>query len=231
MSHPRWYPALFAVLAAGCFPFLDPAPGPGGELADDDPMYGELDVGRRVAAVETASFGVTEIIAAQGRAVPVVHVRLTVTNRHDEQPWLVDAVHARLAVPGHAPAAVLFINTDIATMPLARIERQESRFIDFYFAYPEGFEDPAQPAPLEFRTAITTPHRDFAWYARVGPGDAARHAELPAVGSAPYWWCDPAYPWPTFNRRGGRKTHRPPSHAVVARPPRWPIDEADLGWL
>lgn len=227
MTYLRWSPTVLAVLAAGCFPIFEQDSGPVDELTDDDPMYAELDNGRRVAAVQTASFGVTEVIAAQGVAVPVVHVRLSVTNQHDERPWLVDAVNARLAVPGRAAAAVMFINTDIPTMPLARVERRAPRFIDFYFAYPEGFADPAHPAPLEFRTSITTPRRDFAWYARIGP-DAAGDVEHPAVGQAPYWWCDPAYPWPAFNRRGGRKTHRTPTHAVVVRPPHWPSADVTI---
>ena len=45
--------------------------------------------------------------------------------------------------------------------------------------------------------------------------DAARVA-----GWGNRWWADPAYPWPTFHRRPGIATPKPPAQATVNRLPR-----------
>ena len=76
---------VLAVLA-GCIPLFeqeasDEVPG------DEDPMYGDLDVGRPIDSVRAASSGVGELTTGDGTALPVVHVRLGVGNPRDEQPW------------------------------------------------------------------------------------------------------------------------------------------------
>lgn len=218
---PRTHHLLaIALLAAGCTQLADFADDTA-DFADDDPMYAELDVGRPISAVRATSFGVAELTPVPGNPMPVVHVRMTVTNRHDKRPWKVDAVNAVLAVPGYSDSPVMFINTDIASVPIVRVERREVKVLDLYFPYPEGFDDAARPPPLGIQVTIETARRDFIWYARLAPANPAEPAAPPA-GWAPYWWSDPTYAWPTFHRRSGRITPRVPRAVEVTRPPRWP---------
>jgi hypothetical protein len=212
--------AIPVALIAGCA-FLDSLPGEPAEGGDDELIYAELESGRPLDVIRAESFGIAEITADGDAAFPVVHVRLTVVNRFDELPWRVDALNASLGRVGRRGAPPLFINTDIPTLPIVRIEGGEQRDIDFYFPVPDGIDAGAGPGSLELRVRVDTPERNMAWYARVGPTERSTQLETRPAGAYTRWWSNPTYPWPAFNRRPGRKTHRVPRTIEVTRTPRW----------
>lgn len=216
---------LSAAFVAGCVSLLDPFPEgfveePVAEQ-DDEAMYAELEAGRAVDAISAVSFGIAEVSADGAAPLPVVHVRLTVTNRFDRTPWTVDVVNARLGRVGKAGSRPLLVNSDLATLPIARVEAGEQRTIDFYFPVPDGVDASAAPGSLELHARIDTPDRNLLWYARVGPPERPVFGDAQTAGRGARWWADPSHPWPSFNRRSGPITHRVPREIVITRLPRW----------
>jgi hypothetical protein len=211
---------LLVALLGGCVSLFDSMSDEPVRSGDNEAIYAELEAGRSVETIRAESFGVGEI-TVDGTAVRVVHVRLTVTNRFDELPWTVDAVNASLARVGRVAAKPMLINSDIPTLPIARIEGGEQRDLDFYFPVPDGIDEHALPGSLELHLRIDTPDRNILWYVRLGPSPRGAQLETQVTGRGTRWWANPTYPWPEFNRRPGRKTHRVPRELEVTRPPRW----------
>ncbi|KAB2897893.1 MAG: hypothetical protein F9K40_12150 [Kofleriaceae bacterium] len=225
MTSTRRALVLPAALLAGCVSLFDPfLAEPIDEptaTADDEAMYAELEAGRAVDAIRAVSFGIAEISADGAAPVPVVHVRLSVANRFDRVPWTVDVVNATLGRVGRAASRPLFVNSDIATLPIARVDGGEQRAIDLYFPVPEGIDASAAPGALELHARIDTPDRNLLWYARVGPPESPVYGEAQSAGRGARWWADPDHAWPSFNRRSGPITHRVPREIVLTRLPRW----------
>jgi hypothetical protein len=76
---------------------------------------------------------------------------------------------------------------------------------------------------------VDTPDRNLLWYARVGPMEWPVQREPQLTGRGARWWANPMYPWPQFNRRPGRKTHRVPRAVEVTRQPRWDQGQLAVG--
>ncbi len=181
--------------------------------------------------LEIASFGLVELTPADLSPMLTLHVRIAATNDGSDRPWRIDLPAATLRAGGAAGAAgiesrTLLANSDLATLPVALVERGRPRTFDLYFAAPAGVREEDELAELDFRVPIVTPARTLhaqVHFARREQldlpglrGEAAR-----AAGWGSHWWADPAYAWPAFHRRPGIATPKPPAHAAVTRPPRW----------
>ncbi len=174
-------------------------------------------------AIELVSFGIAELTPREATAMRALHIRMAITNIDAPVPWSIDVATARLEIDGKSERP-LFVNSDIATLPIAIIDRGEYRVLDFYFAVPVDVAREADLAAFEFLWQLRTPDHAFASRARfAGPDTGAPPTEsvLPP-GWGGHWWYDATYPWPRFDRHDGPITHRSPGAVVITRPPRWP---------
>jgi hypothetical protein len=99
------------------------------------------------AGLQLASYGVAELTTDDGVAIPALHVRAMIANMTRDLPWALDASKARveLATQQLAPA---FVNSDVATLPIAILDPGERRTIDLYFPLPSDLADRGGPASL-----------------------------------------------------------------------------------
>jgi hypothetical protein len=174
--------------------------------------------------LEVASFGLIELTPADAGPMATLHVRVVATSS-SERPWRIDLPAATLRAGG-AEARTLLANSDLATLPVAVIERGQPRTFDLYFALPPGVRDDEELAELDLRVPIVTQARTLhpqVHFARREQLDlpGLRAEAVRAAGWGSHWWADPTYAWPTYHHRSGILTPRPPAHAVVSRPPRW----------
>jgi len=174
-------------------------------------------------AVELVSFGIAELTPREATAMRTLHVRMAITNVDAAVPWSIDVTTARLEIDGTSERP-LFVNSDIATLPIAIIDRGEHRVLDFYFAVPADVAREADLVAFDFLWQLKTPDRAFASRTRfAGPDSGAPPATevvLPA-GWGGHWWYDATYPWPLFDHHDGPIAHRSPTAVSVTRPPRW----------
>jgi hypothetical protein len=169
--------------------------------------------------VKVQSGGITEL-NTDGQKTPVMHVRLTVANNSDQNPWTVDTREQLLDIRGRGRAAPIVINTDRDRGPLIQIPRLDQRIIDLYYPLPPDVEKPDQLADF-----------DLIWQVRTGPRLVAQRTSFGRVSIEPevdptlyagwgsYWWYDPFYP----SYMGGyysRPYIRSPNHIIVTRPGR-----------
>ena len=171
--------------------------------------------------LELASYGVAELTTDDGVAISTLHVRAVIVNTTRDLPWALDASQARLeAEPGAVAPA--FVNSDVATLPIAILDPGEQRTIDFYFPLPPDLTDRGGPMAFAVTWPVNTPahvlrHAGFERTAAV----AQPERRLVAAGWGQRWWFDPTYPWSTYHHRPGIATPRPPRYVVVTRAPRW----------
>jgi len=181
--------------------------------------------GAPAGSIEIASFGVVELAPADMSPIPTLHVRIAVANAASERPWNVDLAGATLRA-GDSEARTLLANSDLATLPIALVERGAPRTFDLYFALPPGARDEEDLAEFDFSVQVAAPARAVraqAHFTRRDPAEVpgARKDAVRIAGWGNTWWGDPAYPWPAFHRRAGIATPRPPATAAVTRLPRW----------
>jgi hypothetical protein len=172
------------------------------------------------AGLQLASYGVAQLTTDDGVAIPALHVRAMIANMTRDLPWGLDASKARveLASGQIAPA---FVNSEVATLPIAILDPGERRTIDFYFPLPSDLADRGGPLSFVLTWAINTPTRTVrnAWFERAAA--VTQPGRQPLTARAEHWWFDPRYPWPAYHHRPGIITSRPPSYVVVTRAPRW----------
>jgi len=181
--------------------------------------------GTQGGTLEVASFGFIELTPADMAPITTLHVRIAVANATSDRPWNVDLAGATIRT-GAGEARTLLANSDLATLPIALVERGGPRTFDLYFAVPPGVRDEEDLAELDFRVQIAAPDRAIpllAHFARRDPADVAgaRKEAVRVAGWGSRWWADPTYAWPAFHRRSGVMTPKPPAQAVVNRLPRW----------
>lgn len=173
------------------------------------------------AGLELASYGIAELTTDDGVAIPVLHVRAVISNTTRDLPWAVDGSKLRveLASGQIAPA---FVNSDVATLPVAILDPRESRTIDFYFPLPSDLADHGGPVSFALTWPFNMPAHIVrtAWFERAAAITQARR-QPDAAGWGQHWWVDPRYPWPAHRHRPGIATDRPPSYVIVTRAPRW----------
>ena len=180
--------------------------------------------------LQLASYGVAELTADDGVAISTLHVRAVIANTGHDLPWALDASNARVELAS-GQVAPAFVNSDVATLPIAVLDPGERRTIDFYFPLPSDLSDRGGPASFALTWAINTPARVVrnAWFERAAAVALSELEPVPA-GRAEHWWFDPKYPWPAYHHRPGIVTVRPPRHVVMTRAPRWeemPLDASD----
>jgi hypothetical protein len=180
--------------------------------------------GAPAGTVEVASFGLIELTPADMPPMMTLHVRVVAANSSD-RPWRVDLPAATVRA-GTSESRTLLANSDLATLPVALVERGQPRTFDLYFAAPGGIRDEDELAELDFRIPVVTAERTFqtqVHFARREQLDlpALRGDPVRAAGWGSHWWADPQYAWPAFYQRPGIATPRPPARAAVNRLPRW----------
>ena len=166
--------------------------------------------------VELASFGTLDLAADRAATLRAIHVRMIISNLADDRPWTLDSSRVELDL-GAAPIAATAVNSDVATLPIAIVGRGEHAVIDLYFALPAGCRNapPAFAVTWTLRTtASVLPQRT-----RFSVDDVAPRRDIAlSAGWGARWWFDRSYPWPTFWRRSGILSPRPPQHIAVTRP-------------
>jgi hypothetical protein len=211
------------VATAGTAAASDDGYAPPGATQRSD-GYRSVVVATSRGAVELVAFGIAELTPREATAMRALHIRMAITNIDAPVPWSIDVTTARLEIDGRSERP-LFVNSDIATLPIAIIDRGEHRVLDFYFAVPEHAAREADLAAFDFLWQLKTPDRALGSRTRfAGPDTGApppTEIALPA-GWGGHWWIDATYPWPLFDHHDGPITHRSPSAVVITRPPRWP---------
>jgi hypothetical protein len=181
--------------------------------------------GASTGTLEIASFGFVELTPADMSPMTTFHVRLAAANTGSDRPWNVDVRGATLRV-GETDAHPLLVNGDLETLPIALVERGEPRTLDLYFPLPAQVRDEEDLAALDFSVQLAAPGRTArvqTHFTRRDPTEVAgpRKEAARVAGWGNRWWADPAYAWPTFHRRPGILTPKPPAQATVNRLPRW----------
>ncbi|MDB4960206.1 MAG: uncharacterized protein JWP01_205 [Myxococcales bacterium] len=168
--------------------------------------------------VRVQSGGITEI-NSDGQKIPMMHLRLSVANNSDQNPWTVDTREQLLDIPGRGRATPRFVNTDRDRGPLLQVPRLDQRVIDLYYPLPPGVTDPDDLDGF-----------DLVWQVRTGPRLVAQRTSFGRVNIEPevypslyagwgsYWWYDPFYP--SYGYIYTQPYIRSPNHIIVTRPGR-----------
>lgn len=175
--------------------------------------------------LEVASFGLVELTPADMAPITALHVRIVAANTTSNRPWNVDLAGATVRA-GDSEARTLLANSDLATLPIVLVDRGEPRTIDLYFAAPPGVREEEDLGEWDFRISIAAPGKAVpaqTHFTRREPTEVAgpRKELVRVAGWGGQWWADPNYSWPTFHRRPGVLTPKPPAQAAVSRLPRW----------
>jgi hypothetical protein len=181
--------------------------------------------GAPTGTLEVASFGLVELAPEDMPPLATLHVRIAAANHGSDRPWNVDLAGATLRAGG-TEARTLLANSDLATLPIALVDRGEPRTFDLYFAVPPGVHDEDDLPELDFSVQLDAGGRTVqahTHFTRRDPLEVAgpRREAVRVAGWGRSWWADPAHPWPTFHRRPGIATPKPPARAAVNRLPRW----------
>lgn len=176
--------------------------------------------------VQVSSFGITELTPDGASPVEALHVRMIVTNNGDELPWTIDTREVLVDVAREGRSRALFVNTDIATLPIVEIGRGQRRTLDFYFPVPANVDDEEDMPAFDVLWQVNTNKRPFAsrtaFRALERYEDAAASQVVLVSGWGPYWWYNPLwYPGPVYLHHRPLVIRRPPSRVTVSRPPRW----------
>jgi len=150
-----------------------------------------------------ASLGLIRADLAQtGRDVPLLHLRLTVSNDSDAGPWTVDAREQLVAIPGAGQSRPALVNSDQPGAPNLTVPPHQTKVIDLYYALPPDISSAADVSAFDLLWHVQTPAlmvADHTPYSRVRlPSPQATASTSVALGLA-HWWYDPLYPALTFN--------------------------------
>ena len=167
--------------------------------------------------VQITSFGLVELTPDDTPAMATMHVRMVIANTSDRSPWAFDASTVTLDLGALHEKATL-VNSDLATLPIAILDRGEDATVDMYFALPTP--------PLDLS------HFGVSWLVSTGAGTRIEHTRFfPDEASPPVvtiahragwgttWWFDPSHEWSRFYHRAGIMVPRPPTRVLVTRPP------------
>lgn len=171
-------------------------------------------------SVELVSFGIAELSPREAPAVPALHVRMIITNRAAPVPWSIDLQTIRLELGARAEAP-RFASSNLATLPIAIVDRGERAVLDVYFAVPANLDEDGVPA-LAIRWQLKTPDGARTLITRLAEDTAPPPpTDLLPAGWGGHWWNDATFPWPLFDHRDGRIVARPPTAVEITQPPRW----------
>jgi hypothetical protein len=172
-------------------------------------------------SVELASFGVIEIIPRGAKPASALHVRMVVANADDDVPWTFDTGAQRVEFPAGLASRALFVNTDVANLPVVTLARGDRRVFDLYFEIPPAVIEEDDLESFDLIWQVSTPalrHESRTSFTRHDLTTRPRREVARVAGWGPHWWWNPTYPWPFY-------VVPPPilRHAydvVVTRPPR-----------
>ncbi|HEU4733397.1 MAG TPA: hypothetical protein VFT22_36140 [Kofleriaceae bacterium] len=170
-------------------------------------------------SVELSSDGIAELSPREMPAMTALHVRMVITNAAAPVPWSIDVTTIRLELGGRSEATT-FANSDLATLPIAIVDRGERVVLDLYFAVPAGFDEHGVPA-FAIRWQLKTPDGARTLTTRLADDPAAPPIDLLLAGWGGHWWYDATYPWPLFDHRDGRIVARAPRAIEITQTPRW----------
>jgi hypothetical protein len=167
--------------------------------------------------VEVASLGVTQLTPEHAPTITTIHVHMVVGNVDDAVPWTFETTSPTVVIPGEDPLHAVAVSSDLRTLPIVVIARGERHVLDYYFLVPARFTSENPLAMFEFSARIKVGTRSFESQTRFtrqrDPGMPAKAARTTPA----YWWFDPMFPWPTYHRRPGVATPRPPHYATVTQ--------------
>jgi hypothetical protein len=157
---------------------------------------------RPTGQVFVLSSGVTEITVTGG-PIPVLFVRLVVSNNSDEAAWSLDTRQQALLIAGQRVTPA-YINPYKQPLPIMQIPRGERRTVDLYYPLPAGAENNDEVPAFDVEWSVQTGDRQVA---ERTPFD--RLSVDPAYGGAyyayygrpvwgPYGWYDPFWPYHRF---------------------------------
>lgn len=159
---------------------------------------------RPEGSVQVTSSGVTELSPDHRQVIPVVHVRMTVSNDGDATPWRVDTRNQLLEIPGEGRARALFANSDVRSVPIVTIPPGEQHVIDLFFPLPQGIDAGHLPQfdlvwqvdtaarTVASRTAFDREQEVAADAGYGGPYAYGAPYDYGWYGPwGPYWWYDP----------------------------------------
>lgn len=212
---------FLALAISGTVAASDDVYSPTGATQWND-RYRAIVIATEQGTVELASFGIAELTPREATTMRTLHVRMAVTNKGAPAPWSIDVATARLEINGKSERP-LFVNSDIATLPIAIIDRGERCVLDFYFEAPPDIASEPDLAAFGFQWQINTPGRMLASrtrFARQEPGLQPSTDILLPAGWGGQWWYDPMHSWPLYRHHDGPITHRPPDSVAITRVPR-----------
>lgn len=177
--------------------------------------------------VRGAAVGVARLDVHGARDLDVVHVRLTVTNRRDELPWVIDTREQLLEIAGEGRSRPVFVNSDRDAMPIVQVPMLQQRVLDLYYPLPPTL-DPDELGEVTLAWQVRTGERlvtQRTTFARApgGDDDDELDAAIPPTGLhagwGPFWWHDPYYARRAFRHHRKIVVQTPP-RVVVAQAPR-----------
>jgi hypothetical protein len=170
--------------------------------------------------VEISSLGIASLVPDDGPPIATLHVRMAIANTNDTVAWALDGQNAWLDIPGETRTSALFLNSDLATLPLAIIDPGQRQVIDFYFPVPAYVTTEHDLATFDVAWRVGTSAGNYetrTLFLRDQRPDATGPTDL-AFGWGRYWWADPKYPWASYYHRPGFAVPRPPQHVTIQRP-------------
>jgi hypothetical protein len=129
------------------------------------------------------------------RGESALHVRMTLDNEGDDQPWTVDIRDQLVDIPGVGRSAPLSANAGVQNLPTITVPRRERRVVDLYYPAPPSVREPEQLVGFDFLWDVKTPTRDVSGRTRIDRREVIERPPTVYVSSwGPYWWYDPYYP-------------------------------------
>jgi hypothetical protein len=166
--------------------------------------------------VELASFGTVDLAADGVTTIRAMHVRMIVSNMADDLAWTLDTSQVALD-SGAAPIAATVVNSDVETLPIAIVGRGERAVVDLYFALPADCASDPRAFDVTWTLRTTASATSQRTRFSVDEMPSRRAGIALAAGWGRRWWFDRSYAWPSFWRRSGILSPRPPEHIAVAR--------------
>ncbi len=147
--------------------------------------------------VDIQPLGVSDAEPTAGTTVPVLRVRVTLSNAYDDVPWTVDTRTLIASIEGEGTSRPAFVNADAGSPPLISVGYGETRTLDLYYPISDALAG-SQPAfSLSWRvsTPVGLVSNSCAFGAEALP---AAQVALPVY---PIWYSDPIYPRYAFRHR------------------------------
>lgn len=168
-------------------------------------------------AIEIVSYGVSNL-RRDSAVIASLHVRTIITNDGDDTPWTMDTTEQLVEIPGEGKSRAMYVNSDVGTLPIVTIAKQERRVVDFYFPLPQTMQRASKLPTFELLWQVNTSARTVA--SRTSFDRIDREPEYPIYAGAtfgwplwagwgPYWWYDPFYPSVVFSHHHPYRFHGP----------------------